>query len=503
MSQPTPVARPWPARLGLVLGPAVAATLHFGPRFGFVLSAERPLLNSMAAVAALMAIWWLTEALPLAATALAPLVLFPLLKIPPGGAIALEYASPIIFLFLGGFLLALAIEDSGVHRRVALLIIAAMGDNPRRLVLGFMLATAGLSMWLSNTATAMMMLPIAASVLAQADARASDPRRTRAFGAALMLAVAYSASIGGMGTLVGTPPNASFLAIFREHYPAQPPVTFLGWMTLGVPFAALMLLAAWLLLTRVLHPVGGEPLLGGGRVVRAQLRELGPIAQPEIRMLLVFAATAALWILREPVPGVGWAPRLDLARLADGTPLVGDGTVAMAAALACFILPSGRGDGRRLLEWESTRRLPWGIVLLFGGGLALAEGLHATGLDKYLGEHLAGQLAGLPRLAMVALVAAGMTFLTELTSNLASVNMFLPILASTANELGAPPLSLMIPATLSASCAFMLPVATPPNAIVYGSGRIRMADMLRAGLWLNLIGVVLIVLLVRLLPGFS
>jgi sodium-dependent dicarboxylate transporter 2/3/5 len=485
--------------LGLVAGPAAAAALYLGP----VLSAERPLLNAMAAVAALMAIWWLTEALPLAATALAPLVLFPLFKIPPGNAIALEYASPIIFLFLGGFLLALAIEDSGVHRRIALLIIAAMGDNPRRLVLGFMIATAGLSMWLSNTATTMMMLPIAASVLAQADARASDPRRTRAFGAALMLAVAYSASIGGMGTLVGTPPNVSFLAIFRVYYPAQPPITFLGWMTLGVPFAALMLLAAWLLLTRVLHPVGGEPLLGGGQVVRAQLRELGPIAAPEVRMLLLFAATAALWILREPVRGVGWAPWLDLARLSDGTRLVDDGTVAMAAALLCFILPSGRDDGRPLLEWESTRRLPWGIVLLFGGGMALAEGLHATGLDQYLGERLAGQLAGLPRLAMAALVATGMTFLTELTSNLASVNMFLPILASTSNELDLPPLLLMIPATLAASCAFMLPVATPPNAIVYGSGRIRMADMLRAGLWLNLIGVALIVLLVCLVPGFS
>lgn len=491
------------ARLGLLLGPLLALALHVGPHFGWELVSGQPTLNSMAAVAVLMAVWWMTEAISLAATALVPLVLFPLLKIPPGSGIAAQYADSMIFLFLGGFLLALAIEESGAHRRLALGIIAMMGDNPRRLVLGFMLATALLSMWLSNTATTMMLLPIAISVLGQADRSSCDTARLKNLGVALMLGLAYSASIGGMATLIGTPPNALFAAMYRELYPNAPQVSFFAWMVFACPFSLLMLGISWLLLTFVLFPVGGEPLLGGREVVRAQLAQLGPVTRHEVRMLCLFGATALLWILREPVRGFGWAPWLGVDRLADGTRLVDDGTIAMAMALLCFIVPAGDKSGRPLLEWKATARLPWGILLLFGGGLALAHGMQVTGLDKLVGQQLAAQLHSLSDLGVMAVITLGMTFLTEVTSNTASVNMILPILASTANELQVNPLLMMIPATLSASCAFMLPVATPPNAIVYGSGRLRIAHMIRAGICLNLLGVVFVVLTVYFLASVS
>jgi len=453
----------------------------------------------MAAIAALMAVWWLTEAIPIAATALLPLVLYPLLKIPPGGDIAKTYGDPLVFLFLGGFLIALAIEESDLHRRVALLIVSAVGDNPRRVVLGFMLATALLSMWISNTATTMMILPIALSVIARSDEQAGDDRFKRRFAVALLLGVAYSASIGGTATLVGTPPNLSFKVIFEEMFPAAPPVSFFGWMRLAVPFSFAMLVAAWLLLVFVLFRLGGESFLGGRLVAREQLRDLGPVKAAEWRMLAIFLTTAALWTFREPVAGWGWAPALGVDKLFDGTKLCNDGTVAIAMALLCFIVPAGGGDRRPLLAWETTRRVPWGILLLFGGGLALARGMETTGLAVFLGNALAGELSGLPVLGMVAVTVIGMMLLTELTSNLASVTMLLPVFGTTAVGLNIDPRLLMVPATLAASCAFMLPVATAPNAIVYGSGRIRMGDMIRAGCSLNAIGVGVVLLVVLLL----
>ena len=498
MSKPSP-RHSLPARLGLWVGPALALPLWAGPKLGWWPLPDGSLVGSMAALTVLMAVWWMTEAVPIAATALLPLVLFPLLGIPPGGGVTAEYAHPMIFLFLGGFLLALAIEDSGLHRRLALSILVAVGDNPRHVVLGFMLATALLSMWLSNTATTMMIFPIAVSVLAQAQSSSHDVQRIGRFNVALLLGVAYAANIGGMATLIGTPPNASFKAIFGEMFPGEPEVSFFGWMTVALPFAVAMLVAAWALLCLVLYRVGNQPFLGESNVVRRELRELGPMDRCQWSMLVLFLITAALWILREPVRGWGWAPRLGVDRLADGTVLVGDGTVAIAMALVCFILPSGRAPGERLLKWEAAVRVPWGILLLFGGGLALAQGMQTTGLDTYVGRHLADSLDGLSPVGMIALTATGMTFFTELTSNLASVNMLLPVLGSTAVELELNPRLLMIPATLAASCAFMLPVATPPNAIVYGSGLLRMRDMIRAGLILNLVGVIFVVAFILLL----
>lgn len=447
----------------------------------------------MAAVASLMAVWWLTEAVPLAVTALLPLVLFPLLKIPPYSDVAMQYGKEILFLFLGGFLIALGIEESGLHRRVALHVLRIVGDRPRQIVLGFMLATAGLSMWISNTATTLMMLPIAVSVLGQIDRGSGDRAGAVQFPVALLLSVAYSASIGGIATLIGTPPNLMFLEFYGRYAPGEM-VSFAAWMALAMPFSAAMLLIAWTLLTRVLFPIGTTPMLGGKAVIREQLRALGPITSSELRMAIIFAATALLWITREPVQGWGWGPALGSE--VDGTlkSFAKDSTVAIFMAILCFIVPRGGGDRRTLVTWDLTPRIPWSIILLYGGGFALGAGLMETGLDVYLGQRLAERMGGLSAVGRIGLVTAAMTFFTELTSNMASVTMLLPILGETAHQLEMPVWDLMVPATLAASCAFMLPIATAPNAIAYSSGRVRMWDMIRAGFLLNIVGIVLVVL---------
>jgi sodium-dependent dicarboxylate transporter 2/3/5 len=484
------------ARAGLVLGLVLALMVGSGPHWGFSLdstlsTADQFQLSAMAATALLMAIWWLTEAIPLAATALVPLVLFPALRILPSREVAAAYGDHVIFLFLGGFLIALAVEESGLHRRVALATVAALGDNPRRVVLGFMAATAGLSMWISNTAATMLMLPIAVSVLGQTDQiEGEKPQESEeGFGVALLLGIAYAASIGGVATLIGTPPNIAFKAQFEQQFVTRPPVTFFQWMVLALPLALLFLVIAWLLLTRWVFRLSSARLSQSRSIATEQLRSLGRMTKAERRVAVIFVVTALMWILREPVAGVGWSPLLGYEK---GT--VTDGTVAILMAILCFMIPSGTTPGRPLLLWTAARRVPWGLLLLFGGGLALAAGLTETGLDVYLGERMAVVLAAIPQLGQMAAVAFGMTWLTEMTSNTASVNMICPILAGTAKQLGCSPLLLMLPATLAASCAFMLPVATPPNAIVYGSGRLRIADMIKAGFWLNLIGVILVVL---------
>jgi len=497
------------SRIGLWVGPLLALVLWAGPQLSgwtsgvfpqrlsaaLTLDPEKLALNAMAAVAALMAVWWLTEAIPMAATALVPLALYPLLGVMSAEKVAPEYGKHLVFLFLGGFLVALAIEESGLHRRIALHIVAAMGDNPRRIVAGFMVATAVLSMWISNTATTLMMLPIGASILVQADRAGVEEQHRRRLGVNIMLGIAYAASIGGVGTLIGTPPNLAFKAIYEQDMPDQPKIEFFQWMVMAVPFSAVFLLAAWLLLVRVIFPLGARPLLGGSDVGRQELQKLGRLSKAEVRMAIIFFITAMLWILREPMPGFGWGPLL----LGDNSGLVKDSTSAVLMAIVCFIVPSGAEQGGALLHWETTRRLPWGILLLFGGGLALAAGMHETGLDAYLGARLADTIAPLPGAGKAALIAFGMTWLTELTSNLASVQMLIPVLSKASLDLDTPPLVLMIPATLSASCAFMLPVATPPNAIVYGSGRVQMRDMIKAGVVLNLVGIVLVVVTVWLL----
>lgn len=449
----------------------------------------------MAAVAALMAVWWMTEAVPNAATGLLPLALFPLLSIMSPADTASSYGHSMLFLFLGGFMVAMAIEQSGLHRRLALSIVAAVGDSPRQLVLGFMLATAGLSMWISNTATTMMMMPIAVSVLSQAAAADSTGRREAGnLGIALMLGIAYAASIGGFATLIGTPTNLVFKELYSQLFRGEAPeITFGGWMLLAAPLSFTLLLTAWVLLVRAIFPVGSQPFLGGREVIREHLKALGPMRAAEWQMAAIFGMTSLLWIFREPVPGWGWAHLLGVGERSGGPIAVDDTTVAITMATLCFALPGHGLRGRPLLNWEIASKMPWGILLLFGGGLALAKGMQQTGLDTLLGQWFGQELAAAPSFAVAAAVAGGMTFFTELTGNMACVNMSMPILASLAQTIGCDPRLLMIPATVSASCAFMLPVATPPNAIVYASGQLQIRHMIRAGIWLNLVGVALVV----------
>jgi len=486
------------AHWGRNAGLAIAMFLWLSPLWGWQLDPERPQLNAMAGIAALMAVWWMTEAIPMAATALVPLALFPLFGIMPGNEIAAAYGHRLIFLFLGGFLIALAIEESGLHRRIALTIVAAVGDDPRRVILGFMLATGFLSMWISNTATTLMMLPIAGSILVQAESRGISDKQRHNFSTALMLAIAYSASIGGMATLIGTPPNIAFKGLYESAYPDEPTIGFFNWMVMTVPFSLCLIGIVWIALCRWIFPVARKSFLGGRDTIRDELSQLGRMTAAECRMAVIFGLTALLWVCREPVAGIGWAPVFGKFTGIDPNWL-GDETSAIFMATICFVMPSGKAPGGRLLEWKATERLPWGLLFLFGGGIALAAGMGAAGLDVYLGQSLAQMLGPLPDAGRVGLLAFGMTWLTELTSNLASVNMIIPVLDKAAVELGTSPLLLMIPTTLAASCAFMLPVATPPNAIVYGSGRVRIGDMIKAGLWFNLVGIVLVTVTVLLL----
>ncbi len=443
-----------------------------------------------AAVAVLMAVWWMTEALPIAATSLVPIALFPLVGVAPVGDAAGPYANPIIFLFLGGFLLAKGMERWGLHRRLALGVIARVGTEPRRIVLGFMLAAGLLSMGISNTATAVMLLPIALSVveLARRDEVGSEAD-DRSFALVLMLGVAYACSVGGLATLVGTPTNALLAGFVAETYGAD--LSFAGWLAVGLPLAVVGLAVVYGMLTRVVFPVRLASIPGGRAFVRERLRALGPLAVPERRVAVVFGTVAVLWVARPLLEAVVGG--------------LSDAGIAIAGALALFALPAGGArPGTRLLDWETARTLPWGVLLLFGGGLSLAAAIADTGLAAWLGGRLAGAGA-LPTWALVGLVVALIVVLTELTSNTATAAAFLPVLAALAGSTETDPLLLLVPATAAASCAFMLPVATPPNAIVFGSSHVSIREMARAGLWLNVVFVVVVtaatLVLVPLLTG--
>ncbi len=445
------------------------------------------------AVASLMAFWWATEAVPLAATALVPLVAFPLLGIQPIRPTAASYGHPLIFLFMGGFLVAQAMQRWDLHRRIALSIAVRAGASPTRLIAGFMVATAFLSMWVSNTATTIMMLPIAASVVSVVilNSPHASHRDAQRFGLATMLAIAYSASIGGIATLVGTPPNALFAAFFAQEFGFE--VSFAGWMILAMPLVIVMLPTVWFLLTRIVYrfDLGAtdEDITHGQDEVRTQLNALGPMSTPEARVAMVFGTMAILWLFR---------PLLDDIPLLSG---LSDPGIAIAGALALFLIPAGKSteaddDGTpdahaRLLDWAHAKNISWDVLILFGGGLALAGAFSSTGLAAALGEGL-GALSYLPLLVFVLAVAAMVIFLTELTSNTATVAALLPVVAAIAEATGHSPVILAVAAVLAASCAFMLPVATPPNAIVFASGYVTVPQMIRAGFALNIIGVLLI-----------
>ncbi len=505
---PRSAARIWGFRaLGLVA--ALIVWMLMGLSEGLA-----PDARMVAAIGTLMAIWWMTEAIPLSATSLLPIVLIPALTERTVAQTTTPYASSIVFLFLGGFLIAIAMEKWSLHRRIALLTLRAVGVEPRRIVLGMMLATGFLSMWVSNTATTLMMLPIGLSVLTLVVERSSRRQGAevgeqlaaggtiteviknpdiQAFGVCLVLAIAWAASMGGLGTLLGSPPNAIVAGYARTELGRE--IGFLDWMIIGFPLALTFILLGWLLMTRVLYPFKLAEIPGGREMIEDQIRSLGPVTQGERMVMAVFGGAAFFWV----VPGLiksltgadlGWLGMLD------------DTAVAIAAGLALFILPA-RGRDEMVLEWKDAEDgLPWGVLLLFGGGLTLASAIGATGLDKWFGAQVTG-LGALPTLALVAAVTLIILFLTEITSNTATAATFVPVLGGVAMGIGADAMTLIIPAALAATCAFMLPVGTPPNAIVFGSGVVTIGQMARGGVVLNLVGVALITGFIYLLGGLA
>jgi solute carrier family 13 (sodium-dependent dicarboxylate transporter), member 2/3/5 len=468
-------------RIGLPLGPfLLLLTVLLPAPAGLPENAWRA-----AGTGLLMATWWISEAIPIPATALLPLAVFPLLGILPIEAAAAPYANPVIFLFMGGFLLAAGMQRWGLHRRVALRIIHAVGTSPGRLVAGFMLAAAFLSMWVSNTATAVMMLPIGLSVihLALRDGAPGerDPGESN-FAVGLMLGIAYACSIGGMATLIGTPPNALLAGFMAESYGVR--IGFGEWMLLGVPLALLGLPIAWWVLTRVAYPTSMTEIPGGRQAISDEIERLGPLTPGEKAVAVVFATTAAAWVVRPLFER--WVPG------------VSDAGIAIAGALALFLIPLNLRRGEFVLDWEGARGIPWDVLVLFGGGLSLAAAITRTGLADAIGGWM-GALGFLPLLLLILMVVTVVVFLTELTSNTATAAAFLPVLASMAVGIGENPFFLTVPAALAASAAFMMPVATPPNAIVYGSSFVTVPQMARAGIHLNLLFIALITLVGYLL----
>ena len=472
-------------KVGLVLGLVFfLATILLAP------IPDAPAANRMAAVALLMATWWITDAIPLFATALLPLVLYPLLGIDSGGATAPIYFNSTIILFIGGFMIALTMEKWDLHRRIALWIIRKIGGGPSRMVLGFMIAAAFLSMWVSNTATGIMMVPIGLAIVLRMEEE-FGAERTKTFSVAIMLGIAYSCSVGGIATLVGTPPNLSLARIYQITFPEAPPIAFGQWILMGLPMTALMLAVIWFMITQVFYRVPPDVTVDDA-VLDDEVRRLGAPTFEQRAVMAVFTATAFLWVFRRRLDiGVvsipGWSELLPNPELID------DGTVAITMASLLFLIPT-RTPGApapRLMGPDVIPRLPWNIVLLFGGGFALAHGFQVTGLSEAIGTLFVG-LGAVPPLVLIGLTCFGLSFLTELTSNTATAEMILPILAAAGVAGGVDPLMLMIPAAISASCAFMMPVATPSNAIVFGSDRVTISQMARIGIFLNLCGVLVV-----------
>lgn len=438
-----------------------------------------------------IAIWWITEAIPIPATSLLPIIIFPLT-----GAVNIEettasYGHRMVFLYMGGFMIALAMEKWNLHRRIALNIIKLVGTNIKSVIFGFMLATALLSMWISNTATTMMMLPIALAVARQfgeffaLEDPSTGEKEGKKFGLSLMLGIAYAASIGGMATLIGTPTNAIFSAVARDYYDVE--VAFSDWIVFGLPLSAVLLIVCWFYLTFVAYPSTVSKFSQVTRTIDQELLKLGPLKVEEKWIVLVFGLTAFFWITRTFL----------LARF---IPAIDDTIIAIGGATLLFLIPARNGDV--LLDWPTARKLPWGILLLFGGGLAIATGFSNSGLAAWVGQKIE-YFSETQLIVVLFAVTTLVNFLTEITSNVATASILLPILASIASALGFHPFTLMIAACLAASCAFMLPVATPPNAIVFSSGYIRVADMAKTGFWLNLISIIIITLFMRfLLPVF-
>jgi len=449
-----------------------------------------PEATRMLAVALLMAVWWMTEVVSLSVTAFLPVILFPLLGIMDGKEVSSEYFNHIIFLFIGGFLIAISMQKWNFHKRIALKLLVITGTSPTRILLGFMMATYVLSMWISNTATTMMMLPILLSVLSQLDELYGKGNVTK-FGVGALLAMGYSSSVGGIATLIGTPPNPIFLRIYQMYFPDGTEVTFANWFIYAFPLSvisfAIVFILVYLLFVRGQSKIWTSDLQID---FSKDYRALGKFNFEEKAVSIVFILTAILWMTRSPID-IGSFRLPGWSELFTHPKYLNDGTVGMVMSMILFLIPSKSNRGKRLMQWEDAKKLPWGIIILFGGGFALAEGFKSSGLSEAVGT-LFASVKGSSPLMIIIIISATMIFLTELTSNSSSTVIILPILASLAIATGINPLFLMVPATIGASMAFMLPVATPPNAIIFSSERIQIGQMARAGIILNVIMVIVV-----------
>lgn len=453
---------------GLLLGPLLFIIILLFVHPAGMSEPARMVLASTLWIAA----WWITEAIPIPVTSLLPVILFPLTGAMPVQDTAASYSDPIIFLYIGGFIIAVAIEKWGLHRRIALNTIVRTGTNARHIILGFMIATAFVSMWISNTATTVMMLPIGAAIISQMQAR----QESEHFGKALMLAIAYSASLGGIATLIGTPTNLIFAAIVRETY--QTEITFTQWMAVGLPVSLVLLVLCWIYLTRIGFRFKDSTIHNGREEILKMKMALGKMSFEEKAVAIVFSITAISWMMRSLVLKK-WIPGID------------DSLIAVAGATLLFLIPSKQNKGSMLIDWKTAVNIPWGIILLFGGGLALASGFQSSGLADWIGNQMT-LLQGMPLLLLIFILVIAVVLLSEIASNVATAAMILPILVALGVAIDVHPYILMVAATIAASCGFMLPVATPPNAVVFGSGYLRIRDMIRAGFWLDLICIVVV-----------
>ena len=459
--------------LAMLAGPALFVLVWFLDPFSL-----GPSANKVLAVAVWMITWWITEAIPMPAVALMPLVLFPLFGIAKISEAALPYANEVVFLFMGGFMIGLGIEKWNLHRRIALSIVRLTGTGGNGIILGFILSTGFISMWLSNTATTMMMYPIGASVISVVFAQQRDSVGARNFALCIMLAIAYASNFGGIGTIIGTPPNVAYVSFISKKFGYDIP--FFSWMLVSLPVAILLLVSLYFVLIRMFP----NRLVANGEMsdlIRDELKALGPITTPEKRVLTIFVLTAFLWIFRDLIN------KIEVFRLDDNM-------IAVFGALLMFIVPAGseQEPTEKILSWQDTSKMAWGILLLFGGGITLAAALEKAGLIGMLGNWLAG-FSGSSMLLLILVIATLSIFISEVMSNVAQVIVFAPVVTGIAAAIGADPLALGIPMTLAASCASMMPMGTPPNAIVFSSGYIKLKDMIKAGLVMNLISIVLIV----------
>ena len=477
-------AKPLIQKLSFWLGPILFFFLIFVNPFQLDEKASR-----VVAVAALMITWWISEAMPMPAVALVPLVMFPLLGIATISETAAPYANEVIFLFMGGFLIGLAIEKWNLHKRIALSIVKITGTSGNRIILGFILATGFLSMWLSNTATTMMMFPIALSVIGVVKGAGVDQKSTINFSLCIMLSIAYASNFGGIATIIGTPPNVAYSSFINKRYGYD--VSFANWMIICLPIALILLLSLYFVLVKWLYPNRIASSVKMQDMIHSGLTELGPMQQPERRVLFVFVLTASLWITRDLINKLGWF-RLD------------DNMIAIFGALLLFIIPARTTEEgtKKILEWKDTGSMAWGILLLFGGGITLASAMEKAGLITLLGNWIAG-FSGSNLLLIIIVVTVLSIFMSELMSNIAQVIVLAPVVSGIADAIGINPFLLGVPMTLAASCASMMPMGTPPNAIVFASGHIQMKQMMKAGFVMNIISIVLIVLFCYLvLPHF-